>query len=101
MCHKSAARLADGQFWRSSLGRVHFSIYINVLDIEIKCVQNGFVDDNMLEVAVDSRESREALQKDCDKLKDLAITNHTKFNKSKFLILGQSNPRTIPCPSGN
>lgn len=79
--------------WRSSLGHVHFSIYISVLGTEIKCIQSEFVGDHMLEVTVDSRESIAE--------KDWAITNHAKFNKSKFLILGQNGPRTIPCHSGN
>jgi len=48
---------------RSSLGHVHFSIYINVLGTEIKCIQSEFVGDHMLEVTVDSRESTKALQK--------------------------------------
>lgn len=49
--------------WRSSLGHVHFSIYISVLGTEIKCIQSEFVGDHMLEVTVDSRESTKALQK--------------------------------------
>ena len=50
--------------------------------------------DNTKLYTADSLESREALQRDLDKLEGWAVTNCMKFNKTKchILHLGQNNP---------
>ncbi|KAK4827810.1 hypothetical protein QYF61_021802 [Mycteria americana] len=59
-----------------------FNVVINDLDAEVDCTLN-----TKLGGALDSLKSREALQRDLDRLESWAITNHMKFNKSKCRIL--------------
>ncbi|KAJ7412511.1 hypothetical protein WISP_95921 [Willisornis vidua] len=68
-------------------GTVLFNIFINDLDTGLAGILSKFEDDTKLGGAADSFESREALQRDMDKLEDWAITNHIKFNKGKCQIL--------------
>lgn len=70
------------------LGPVLFiNIILSCLDTWLKGTLSKFADDIKLAGAVDSLKSREALQRDFDKLNRWAITNHIKFNKSKCQIL--------------
>lgn len=56
-----------------------------------------FTDDVKLGGVVESLEAGEALQRNLDKLKGWATTNHVKFNKSKCqtVHLRQDNPEYI------
>jgi len=66
---------------------VLFKVFIHDLDTGIECALSKFADYTKLGGAVDSLQGREALHRDLDRLKSGAITNCTKFNKSKCRIL--------------
>lgn len=78
----------------SILGPILFNIFINDLDTGIKCTFSKFANDTKLWGAVNSLEGREAFERDLNILESWEITNHMKFNKSKYQILhlGQGNP---------
>ncbi|KAJ7421886.1 rna-directed dna polymerase from mobile element jockey-like [Willisornis vidua] len=69
------------------LGPVLFNIFINDLDAGLEGILNKLAYDTKLGGAVASLEGRKVLQRDIDKLKDWAITNHRNFNKGKGQIL--------------
>ncbi|RMC04336.1 hypothetical protein DUI87_19155 [Hirundo rustica rustica] len=69
------------------LDPVVFDIFINNLNVGLEAILSKFADDTKLTGAVDSFKSREALQRDLDKLEVWAITNCMKFNKVKCQIL--------------
>ncbi|GAB0194946.1 sorting nexin-12 [Grus japonensis] len=83
-------------FWESGEVPVNWTL-VNIVPIfrkGIKCMLSKFADNTKLGGAVDSLDSREALQRDLDRLDSWTITNCMKFNKSKcqILHLGQGNP---------
>lgn len=69
--------VTGGVLQGSILGPVVFNVFINELDIGIKCTLSKFADDR------DSLEGREALQREVDSLESWAISNCRRFNKSK------------------
>ncbi|TRZ20707.1 hypothetical protein HGM15179_006371 [Zosterops borbonicus] len=77
----------------SILSPVFFYIFINDLDAGLEGILSKFTDDTKLGGAAASSESREALQRDLDRLEDWEIINHMKFNRGKcwILNLGQGN----------
>ncbi|XP_073537645.1 uncharacterized protein [Phyllobates terribilis] len=81
----------------SVLGPVLFNIFINDLDegIEGKLIQ--FADDTKLGGIANTREERERIQKDLNKLEQWAATNRMVFNreKCKVLHLGNKNEKSI------
>lgn len=69
-------------FLKYFLGPILFNVFINHLDVELKCILSKFADDTKLGRAVDSLESREVLQRNLDRL----VAGHSpimNFNKSK------------------
>jgi len=71
----------------SVLKPVLFDVFVNDLDAGIECTLSKFADDTKLGGAVDSLSGREALHGELDRLESWAMTNHVKFNKSKYWIL--------------
>lgn len=71
----------------SILVTVFFNENINVLDARLECTLSKFVDDTKLGGAVNNLESREALQRDTDRLEGWAIINYMKSNNIKCRIL--------------
>ncbi|KAJ7407526.1 hypothetical protein WISP_125912 [Willisornis vidua] len=90
-------RRADFRLYRE-LVRLHlrppvlFSIFINDLNEGLEGILRKFAENTVIGMTLDSL--REALQRDLNKLKDWAITNHMKFKKVKcwLLHLGWGNP---------
>ena len=68
----------------STVGSVLFNAFINDLGIDIKYTLSKFGADTELAEAVDSLGSREAFQRDLDRLDSWTITNHKKLNTSKY-----------------
>ncbi|KAJ7416923.1 hypothetical protein WISP_67712 [Willisornis vidua] len=80
----------------STLGPVLVNIFINDLDVGLEGILSKSAD--VQGGGVDCIKSREALQRDLDKLEGWAITNHlVKFHKGKcwILHLGWGNPACL------
>jgi len=82
--------------WRSGVPLVLFNI-INDVDDGIDSTLSKVVDETKLSGAVSTKEGRDAIQRDLDKLKRWALVNLVRFNKAKckVLHLGQVNPRIV------
>jgi len=73
---------------------VPLNVFINDLDVGIKCTLSKFASGTKLGGAVDCLKGRETLQRDLDRLECWAITSCMKCKMSKcwILHLGQGNP---------
>ncbi|PKU42858.1 rna-directed dna polymerase from mobile element jockey-like [Limosa lapponica baueri] len=79
----------------SVLGPVLFNIFVGDMDSGTECILGKFADNTKLCGVVDTREGRDAIWRDLDKIRKWACANLIKFNqaKCKVLHLHQSNPK--------
>ncbi|PKU42859.1 rna-directed dna polymerase from mobile element jockey-like [Limosa lapponica baueri] len=79
----------------SVLGPVLFNIFVGDMDSGTECTLGKFADNTKLCGVVDTREGRDAIWRDLDKIRKWACANLIKFNqaKCKVLHLHQSNPK--------
>jgi len=77
------------------LGPVLFNIFVGNMDSGIECTLSKFGDDTKLCGAVNTREGRDIIQRDPDRLERWACANLVKFNKAKCKVLhmGQGNAK--------
>jgi len=72
---------------RSISGPALFNIFINDIDMAIKCTVSTFVDDTKLSGAVDTVKGKDVIQRDLGRLEEWASVNFMKFSKAKGKVL--------------
>ena len=87
--------VGSGALQGSVLGHALFNIFINDLDVGVKCSLAKFADDTKLWGSMVMLEDRLQIQVDLDRLASWAGWNLMKFNveKCKVLHLVMSNPQ--------
>jgi len=82
----------------SILGPIVFNVFISGVYGGIERTLSQFADDTKLCGAVDTRQGRDGIQRDLDRLQSWAHVNFMKFSKAKCqaLPMGQGNPKHKP-----
>ena len=71
---------------KSILGPVIF-IFVSYLSSVIECTLSKFADDTKLSCAIDTKEGRDAIQTDLDRLEKWDCVNLVRSIKSKYKVL--------------
>lgn len=92
-CTSNWKNVSSGVPQGSVLGPVLFNVFINDLDEGIEGKLIKFADDTKLGDVANTKQDRDRIQKDLDKLQQWAETNRMVFNreKCKILHLGKNN----------